>query len=105
MLNDCLLFYKVGLSFCVSSRSLPKVIKNDCGLMTSKSVLFAFGIEAPVVSGRLPHVGDHPGDGVVVVVNDVDAGSFPVSAVFIFLTLKHQIEVQSQTSALSQVHQ
>ena len=56
----------------------------------------AFCDQAAVVPGGLPHVRDHLGDRVVVVVDDVDAGAFAVATVDFALALKHEVKVEGK---------
>ena len=54
----------------------------------------AFGDKCSVIPGSLPHVRNHLGDGIVVVIDDVDAGLSPVPPVHFPLPLEHEVKVK-----------
>ena len=54
----------------------------------------AFGDKSSVIPRSLPHVRNHLGDGIVVVIDDVDAGLSPVPSVHFPLPLEHEVKVK-----------
>ena len=54
----------------------------------------AFGDQCSVIPRSLPHVRNHLGDGIVVVIDDVDAGLSPVPSVHFPLPLEHEVKVK-----------
>lgn len=58
--------------------------------------LNSFGDVGPVIPRSLTHVCDHLGDGVIVVVDDIDAGLSTVAPVSLPLPLQHEVKIKRE---------